>query len=152
MREIVFMAMLLFLGCDSQPSGSSSLQTNEAAESSSLITLTDDAVAALRKFGASDQATNCLEVSVEVEDRAGCSNYRYSLSLTSRPTDPGYTFCKSNGVDIAVDVESVEYLRGTRIDWIPLIDGKEGFYFHNPNAIKDMPDYVRKYYESKASQ
>lgn len=81
----------------------------------------------------------------EVEDGAGLA-VRVSVSNPS-PVAPGYEMslieahevedCDErfsvDGIDVVIDSESVQILRGTRIDWVDSIGGS-GFRFDNPNV------------------
>ena len=61
----------------------------------------------------------------------GCSGFSYDLYFdTSTPMDKQLV---SNGVTIIVDQMSLQYLRGTEIDYVEGLQGA-GFKFHNPNV------------------
>ncbi|MFO0620179.1 MAG: iron-sulfur cluster insertion protein ErpA [Polyangia bacterium] len=61
----------------------------------------------------------------------GCSGFSYDLYFdTSTPMDKQL---QSNGVTVIVDQMSLQYLRGTEIDYVEGLQGA-GFKFHNPNV------------------
>lgn len=64
----------------------------------------------------------------------GCSGMQYSLSL-DRQAKPDDLVLEEYGVRIAVDKESLPYLRGTTIDYVAGLHGA-GFKFVNPNATR----------------
>lgn len=64
----------------------------------------------------------------------GCSGMQYSLSL-DRQAKPDDLVFEEYGVRIAVDKESLPYLRGTTIDYVAGLHGA-GFKFVNPNATR----------------
>ena len=61
----------------------------------------------------------------------GCSGFEYGMSMDlPKPSD---NLGESQGVQFAVDGESVEYLSGTEIHFDDGLSGK-GFEIRNPNA------------------
>jgi iron-sulfur cluster insertion protein len=61
----------------------------------------------------------------------GCSGFSYDLYFDqSTPMDKQYT---SHGVQLVVDQMSLQYLRGTEVDYIEGLQGA-GFKFQNPNV------------------
>lgn len=151
MRGLLVLALIVSLGCNGSTAESKRYQAGSLPKESEVVSLTESALAAVRKFKAADPTANYLEVSVAFDDPKTCTGRRYSLSLVSKPSPAEFMLVKANGVDLAINVKSIEFLRGTKIDWIPLADGQEGFYFHNPNSGDTMPEQVRKHYESKES-
>ena len=147
MRQIFVVILCFMFGCDS----SLSLCTDDVSESSTetnIVVLTESAAKAVREFMSADQTANAIKISVGFDDPTTCTGYRYNLALTTDPSPKEFVLAESHGIDIAIDVESVEFLRGTQIDWVPLSGGNEGFYFQNPNSDAPMRDDVRKHYES----
>src|SRR3954469_17844830 len=63
---------------------------------------------------------------------AGCSGMGYDLNLIKEPKDGDVVF-EQDGVKIATDAMSVQYLGGTLVDYVSSIQGA-GFKFTNPNA------------------
>ncbi len=61
----------------------------------------------------------------------GCSGFSYDLYFDSlTPMDKQLV---SHGVTIIIDQMSLQYLRGTEIDYLEGLQGA-GFKFHNPNV------------------
>jgi iron-sulfur cluster assembly protein len=63
---------------------------------------------------------------------AGCSGLGYDLNLV-KESKAGDTVWEQDGVKIATDAMSAQYLSGTEIDYVSGITGA-GFKFNNPNA------------------
>ncbi|RKG53704.1 iron-sulfur cluster assembly accessory protein [Corallococcus sp. AB011P] len=63
---------------------------------------------------------------------SGCSGLGYDLNLV-KETKAGDQTWEQDGVTIATDALSAQYLAGTHIDYVTSITGA-GFKFENPNA------------------
>lgn len=63
---------------------------------------------------------------------AGCSGLGYDLNLV-KETKQGDIVWTQDGVLIATDVMSTQYLKGTQVDYVKS-DTSAGFKFENPNA------------------
>jgi iron-sulfur cluster assembly protein len=63
---------------------------------------------------------------------AGCSGLGYDLNLV-KETKAGDIVWTQDGVMIATDVLSTQYLKGTQVDYVKT-DTSAGFKFENPNA------------------
>ncbi|WP_164017334.1 HesB/IscA family protein [Pyxidicoccus trucidator] len=63
---------------------------------------------------------------------AGCSGLGYDLNLV-KESKAGDLVWEQDGVKIATDAMSSQYLAGTEIDYVSAITGA-GFKFNNPNA------------------
>ncbi|MBZ4396896.1 iron-sulfur cluster assembly accessory protein [Myxococcus sp. MISCRS1] len=63
---------------------------------------------------------------------AGCSGLGYDLNLV-KETKAGDSVWEQDGVKLATDGMSSQYLAGTEIDYVSAITGA-GFKFNNPNA------------------
>ena len=63
---------------------------------------------------------------------AGCSGLGYDLNLV-KEAKAGDQVWEQDGVKIATDALSAQYLSGTHIDYVTSITGA-GFKFENPNA------------------
>ncbi|MFP2931448.1 HesB/IscA family protein [Pyxidicoccus sp. 3LG] len=63
---------------------------------------------------------------------AGCSGLGYDLNLV-KESKAGDAVWEQDGVKIATDPMSQQYLAGTEIDYVSAITGA-GFKFNNPNA------------------
>jgi iron-sulfur cluster assembly accessory protein len=62
----------------------------------------------------------------------GCSGFSYDLELVNevRPNDMEF---EQDGVKMAIDPMSAQYLKGVSIDYVTGVQGS-GFKFQNPNA------------------
>ena len=65
----------------------------------------------------------------------GCSGYTYDLEIVEK-TPKGDHHMWQNGVKIAVDAESMEFLNEAEIDFIDTLK-ESGFKFINPNSSKE---------------
>ncbi|WP_224369228.1 HesB/IscA family protein [Hyalangium versicolor] len=63
---------------------------------------------------------------------AGCSGLGYDLNLV-KETKPNDLTWEQEGVRIATDALSSQYLLGTTVDYVSTVTGA-GFKFENPNA------------------
>ncbi|MCY1045346.1 iron-sulfur cluster assembly accessory protein [Corallococcus sp. bb12-1] len=63
---------------------------------------------------------------------SGCSGLGYDLNLV-KESKAGDQIWEQDGVKIATDALSAQYLSGTHIDYVTSITGA-GFKFENPNA------------------
>ena len=63
---------------------------------------------------------------------AGCSGLGYDLNLL-KDAKPGDITWEQEGIRIATDAMSVQYLGGTEVDYL-VSDTQAGFKFNNPNA------------------
>lgn len=63
---------------------------------------------------------------------AGCSGMGYDLNLIKEAKPDDVVF-EQDGVKIATDAMSVQYLGGTLVDYVSSVQGA-GFKFTNPNA------------------
>ena len=94
-----------------------------------MITLTDSAVAQIRKLQAEKASEGqLLRILVEA---GGCSGFEYGMSFDAKKADDQQF--ESNGVVFLVDATSLEYLDGSEVDFDDGLTGK-GFEVRNPNA------------------
>ncbi len=63
---------------------------------------------------------------------AGCSGLGYDLNLV-KETKEGDLVWEQDGVMLATDVMSTQYLKGTQVDYVKS-ETSAGFKFENPNA------------------
>ena len=63
---------------------------------------------------------------------SGCSGFGYDLNLV-QDAKPGDTSWEQEGIKMATDPMSLQYLGGTSVDYVSSSTG-EGFKFNNPNA------------------
>ena len=79
-------------------------------------------------MNASSESGKILRIFIEP---GGCSGFEYGMSLdVPKPSDEVSEF---SGVSFAVDVDSLDYLRGSEIHFDDGLSGK-GFEIRNPNA------------------
>ncbi|HSP79400.1 MAG TPA: iron-sulfur cluster assembly accessory protein [Myxococcaceae bacterium] len=94
------------------------------------VRLTDAAVSQVKKV-IQDQGFQDYFFSIRVVP-AGCSGLGYDLNMV-REAKPNDLTWEQDGVKIATDALSSQYLTGTEIDYVSGITGA-GFKFNNPNA------------------
>ena len=99
------------------------------------INLTPEAVEKIKEIMTKEGKENeLLRVSVLA---GGCSGYSYDLEIipkeNSQKSDIKF---KQDGLEIAVDRDSTEFLNGAEIDFIDTLK-ESGFKFHNPNSSKE---------------
>jgi iron-sulfur cluster assembly accessory protein len=95
------------------------------------ITLTEPAATAVRDLLTQRNLSGyALRVYVS---GGGCSGLQYGLALEGhvRPED---TTCEAYGVKVVVDEMSIEYLRGSTVDYVEA-ETESGFKILNPNAM-----------------
>ena len=93
--------------------------------------LTERAAEHVRKFLDAQEDVEALRVSIKT---TGCSGYSYVVDTADNVNDGDEIF-ESQGVKIVVDQSSIEFLKGTEMDYVK--DGlKEGFQFNNPNVAE----------------
>ncbi len=63
----------------------------------------------------------------------GCAGYQYGMALDKDIRETDHVF-ESNGVTVVVDEISMQYLHGSRIDYVDDLMGS-GFKIDNPNAV-----------------
>ena len=110
------------------------MSSTEQQESTAgfALTLTDKAVAEVKKFIEAEQVpveTAGLRVGVLP---GGCSGFKYSLNIEEQPLEDDMV-AEINGVRVFVDGFSAQYLSGITIDYVSSMQGS-GFTFNNPNA------------------
>lgn len=115
---------------------STSTTTQNAADSAATlqadtpIVLTPKAIEMTKKALAEEGIpTHGLRVAVR---GGGCSGLEYALDFADA-SRPGDTILEMEGLKIFIDMASLEYLRGTEIDYVTGLQGS-GFKFKNPNA------------------
>jgi iron-sulfur cluster assembly protein len=62
----------------------------------------------------------------------GCSGFEYVLEIIETPSSRDFVF-EQDGLKIAIDPMSAQYLKGTTIDYVQK-NLQVGFTFDNPNA------------------
>lgn len=104
--------------------------TAEAASQSTLFKLTERAVAQVKSV-IKGQGWDGYFLAVRVVP-SGCNGLGYDLNLVKETKD-GDQIWEQDGVKIASDALSCQYLEGTEVDYVASIQGA-GFKFQNPNA------------------
>jgi iron-sulfur cluster assembly protein len=96
-----------------------------------MITLTDAAVRHLQTLIAEKGDTSQgLRLFVE---KGGCAGMQYGMTLDAE--EPGDEVFPQGEVRVIVDPESLNYLRGSEIDYCDDLTGT-GFRLKNPNAVR----------------
>jgi iron-sulfur cluster assembly protein len=94
------------------------------------LTLTDAAVQQIKRLLARDKREgHGLRVSVS---DGGCSGFSYKLDF-EKEEKSGDAVLRFDGLNVYVDPHSIDYLKGTVIDFTSGLYGG-GFKFSNPNA------------------
>ena len=63
----------------------------------------------------------------------GCSGFQYGMALENQIRETDLTF-EMHGVKVVVDEVSIDYLRGSIVDYVDSLMGS-GFKIDNPNAV-----------------
>ncbi|GAB4225115.1 MAG: iron-sulfur cluster insertion protein ErpA [Acidobacteriota bacterium] len=95
-----------------------------------LMTITDAAIAKVREFAESNEEFRGKAFRVFVEG-GGCSGFRYAFVFDDR-SENDQTWIQE-GVEVAIDPISMQYLRGATVDFVEDLRGS-GFVVTNPNA------------------
>lgn len=96
-----------------------------------MITLTDAAVRHLQSLIAEKGDTSKgLRLFVE---KGGCAGMQYGMTLDASETND--EIFETSGVKVIVDSESLNYLRGSEVDYSDDLTGT-GFRLKNPNAVR----------------
>ena len=103
--------------------------SNTVTEDANLL-ISDNAakrIAALVEM----EATDGMRLRVAVSG-GGCSGFQYGFSLDNEQKDDDLLFEK-NGIEVVVDETSLEFLKGSELDYIEDLIGSY-FAMSNPNA------------------
>ncbi len=100
-------------------------------EQETVVSLTSDAQSRLKELLAKEGNPQ-LALRVFVSG-GGCSGMQYGMAFDDnrRPDD---IVIEQDGVQMIVDDFSVQYIRGSEIDYVDSLMGA-GFTVHNPNAV-----------------
>jgi len=94
------------------------------------LNLTERAAEKVREIRAAENIEDSYGLRLRVVG-GGCSGFSYDLYFDqSTPMDKLYD---SHGVQLVVDQMSLQYLRGTEVDYVEGLQGA-GFKFNNPNV------------------
>ncbi len=97
-----------------------------------MIEITDKGAEKVHEFLASQQADVSM-AGLRVGVRGGgCSGFQYQLAFDER-RDSDVVF-ESHGLKLLVDNESLEFVRGSTIDYEESLQGA-GFKVNNPNVV-----------------
>ncbi|HLD98368.1 MAG TPA: iron-sulfur cluster assembly accessory protein, partial [Candidatus Nanoarchaeia archaeon] len=111
----------------------SKTKTNNTNKETFSLILTEKAVKKLKEIMKQENKENgYLRAAVLA---GGCSGYTYDLELTEEKFAEDIQL-EQNGVKILISEENIEYLNGTKIDFIDTLK-ESGFKFLNPNATKE---------------
>ena len=95
-----------------------------------VMTITKAAIDKVREFAEGNPEFQGKAFRVFVEG-GGCSGFRYAFVFDDRGEDDA-TWVQE-GVEIAIDPISMQYLRGATVDFVEDLRGS-GFVVNNPNA------------------
>jgi iron-sulfur cluster assembly accessory protein len=101
----------------------------KSREGDRMITLTPEALSKVKSILAEQNEALGLRIAVV---SGGCSGFQYQLMLDKDPKVDDKVF-DMEGLQVYVDTRSLEYLKGTAIDYVDGQNGS-GFKFDNPNA------------------
>jgi iron-sulfur cluster assembly protein len=97
-----------------------------------MITITDKGAEKVHEFLASQEADVSM-AGLRVGVRGGgCSGFQYQLAFDEQ-RDSDVVF-ESHGLKLLVDNESLEFVRGSTIDYEESLQGA-GFKVNNPNVV-----------------
>ncbi len=95
-----------------------------------LVTITRAAIEKVREFAQGNAEFEGKAFRVFVEG-GGCSGFRYAFVFDDR-NENDQTWVQE-GVEVAIDPISLQYLRGATVDFVEDLRGS-GFVVNNPNA------------------
>jgi iron-sulfur cluster assembly accessory protein len=95
-----------------------------------MITLTDAAVSRIKGLiqEMPDAQGKVLRLYVE---GGGCAGFQYGFAFDDKKDSD--SLMAQDGIEVAIDPMSANYLQGTRIDYVESLEGA-GFKIENPNA------------------
>ena len=97
-----------------------------------MIEITDAAVSELRRVLAEKPAETGAGLRLMVE-RGGCAGLQYAMTVGAAVD--GDVTVERGGVSFIVAADSLEFLRGSRVDYEDSLNDS-GFKIHNPNAVR----------------
>ena len=95
----------------------------------SAVTLTDTAAEKIRELVAASETDQVLRIAVK---GGGCSGFQYALALDAASEDDNVF--EHNGVAVAVDKVSMQFVFGSQVDYVDGLQGA-GFTVNNPNVV-----------------
>ncbi len=93
------------------------------------VTITDTAAEKIRDLVAANENEQVLRIAVK---GGGCSGFQYALALDSAKEDDNVF--EHNGVAVAVDKVSMQFVFGSEVDFVDGLQGA-GFTVNNPNVV-----------------
>jgi iron-sulfur cluster assembly accessory protein len=96
-----------------------------------MVSLTPRAVEAVRETRAREGLSESHVLRVSVVG-GGCSGFSYQLTFDEQ-AQPEDAVLEYEGVRVAIDPTSAQYLAGTQVDFVSSLHGG-GFKFSNPKA------------------
>ena len=98
-----------------------------------MIAITDKGAEKVREFLAGQASEAAAVAGLRVGVRGGgCSGFQYQLAFDEqRDSD---VVCESHGLKLLVDRESLQFVRGSTIDYEETLQGA-GFKVNNPNVV-----------------
>jgi len=104
--------------------------TDAGTDAPAAIILTDQAAAKAKELSARYEKKVCvLRVFIQ---GGGCSGFQYGFTLEDEVNDDDMII-ENDGVKLAVDPLSFQYLMGSKVDYLEDLQGAR-FVIHNPNA------------------
>jgi len=103
---------------------------NNSLEADAMVTLTESAAGHVKELLANEKENMAKTLRVYVEG-GGCSGLQYGMVFDEKRD--GDTAVDCHGVSVLVDPFSLNYLRGTVVDFVDRLNGG-GFKISNPNA------------------
>lgn len=97
-----------------------------------ILQLTPNAVSKIKEFMTNDPNAKGQSLRILLE-AGGCSGYQYGFSYDQKKD--GDFVVDQDGVQILVDAQSAELLKGSIVDYKQDLQG-EGFAIQNPNVKK----------------
>ncbi len=98
--------------------------------SENVITLTEKAAAKLKDVRDAKEETKGRPLRIYVEG-GGCCGMQYGMAFDEKQADDAVV--NAHGIEIVMDGMSVDYLRGSTVDFDDSLQGA-GFKIINPNA------------------
>ena len=97
----------------------------------SAVTLTDKAAEKINELLGSAGEADAQALRVAVRG-GGCSGFQYALALDAVKDDDNVF--EHNGVAVAVDKVSMQFVFGSQVDYVDGLQGA-GFTVNNPNVV-----------------
>ena len=93
------------------------------------VTITDQAAEKIRALVDGSDGEQVLRIAVK---GGGCSGFQYALALDAVKADDNVF--EHNGVSVAVDKVSMQFVFGSQVDYVDGLQGA-GFTVNNPNVV-----------------